>query len=255
MTTRFYFHDATSSVSGTLPAATQSASTALLNYEAQTVNRSMNTTIGTAQASKTLVNSTTRAARNKFYVTKFISDPINQSGIAANTWTYNFAAKNSNLTPTDDYPCTDLAGSPIPVITCYVWRPSTGAKVGNIIDASVTGFFDTGNQQTSPAGGTLNEVVEHSTFTGAAVAGAAANDVIVFEAWTSAWLSTAASVTLSYFYDGTTANTTEATTVSNHASFLETPETITFAGGGGGGSITMTNVSILDFADHLITKV
>jgi hypothetical protein len=211
----------------------------------------MNTTIGTAQASKTLTNAQTRAARNKFYVTKFISDQINQSGIAANTWTYNFAAKNSNLTPCDDYPCTDAAGSPIPVITCYVWRPSTGAKVGNIIDASVTGFYDVGNVGHN----TLNQVVEHSTFTGAAVASAAANDVIVFEAWTSAWLSTAASVTLSYFYDGTTANTTLGTTVSNHASFLETPETISFAGGGGGGSISMTNVSTLDFSDHLITKV
>jgi hypothetical protein len=252
LVTRLYLHDALSGVSGTLPTTEQSTKTAVFNYEAQTVNRSMNTTIGTAQASKTFVNTTTRAANNTCYVTKFISDPINQSGIAANTWTYNFAVQISATTPVDDYPTNDTAPKFIP-ICCYVWRPSTGAKVGNILDGnSATGVYtDIGNGGTS----TTSETAEQGTFTGAAVASAAANDVIVLEAWINVWIRNTTSVTLSYFYDGTTANTTGGAVVSNHASFLETPETITFAGGGGGGSITMTNVSVLDFSDHLITKV
>ena len=229
MATRFYLHDAVSTVSGTLPSTEQSTKTAVFNYEAQTTNRSMSTTIGTAQASKTFVNTTTRAANNTCYVTKFISTPINQAGIAANTWTYNFAVKTSLTTTTDDYPTNDTAPKFIP-ICCYVWRPSTGAKVGNIFDGnSVTGtYFDVGNQNTG--GSTTSEVAEHGTFTGSAVATAAANDVIVLEAWISVWFSGATSTTLSYFYDGTTTNTTNGAIVSNHAAFLETPENITLAG-------------------------
>ena len=209
----------------------------------------MNTTIGTAQASKTFVNTTTRGANNTCYVTKFISDQINQSGIAANTWTLNFAAKNSNTTPCDDYPTGDSSIGKVVPICCYVWRPSTGAKVGNIFDGnSAAAYYDTGNNGGTP---TTSEVAEHGTFSGSAVASAAANDVIVLEAWIYVWFSTSASCTLSFFYDGTTTNTTGGTIVSNHASYLETPENITFAS----GSISMTNVSTLDFADHLITKV
>jgi hypothetical protein len=252
MVTRLYLHDAASTVSGTLPTTEQSTKTSVFNFEAQTNNRSMNTTIGTAQASKTFTNTTTRAANNTCFVTKFISDPINQSGIAANTWTYNFAAKISVLAPVDDFPTNDTNPRFIP-ICCYVWRPSTGVKVGNILDGnSATGVYtDIGNRGSN----TTSESAEHGTFTGAAVSGAAANDVIILEAWIEVWLSASTSTVLSYFYDGTTVNTTGGAVVSNHASFLETPENITFAGGSGGTPIDMTNVSILDFSDHLITKV
>jgi hypothetical protein len=210
----------------------------------------MDTTIGTAQTSQAFTNTAIASNNKKYYVTKFVSQPINQSGIAANTWTYNFAVKTTVNASTDDYPCIDT--SQLVPVTCYVWRPSTGAKVGNIVDGNTAStYFDVGNQNTT--GHTLNEVAEHGTFTGAAVAGAAASDVIIMEAWVNVWMSTAASTVLSWFYDGTTTNTTSGTVVSNHASFLETPETITFAGGG--GSIAMTNVSTLDFSNHLITKV
>jgi hypothetical protein len=189
----------------------------------------MSTSIGTAQASQTFANSTTRATNNTCYVTRFVSTPINQTGIAANTWTYNFACKNSNTTPTDDYPTGDSSiGTKVP-ICCYVWRPSTGVKVGNIFDGdSATGYFDTGNQNST--GATTSEVAEHGTFAGSAVASAAANDVIIFEAWIYTWIRNTTAVTLSYFYDGTTTNTTSGTIVSNHAAYLETPENITLAG-------------------------
>src|SRR5690349_17705613 len=135
MATRFYLHNALSTNSGTLPSTEQSTKTAVFNFEAQTTNRSMSTTIGTSQASLTFVNTVTRAANNTCYVTKFISTAINQTGIAANTWTYNFAIKTTNTTTTDDYPTNDTAPKFIP-ICCYVWRPSTVAKVGNIFDSN-----------------------------------------------------------------------------------------------------------------------
>ena len=226
MATRLYLHDAASSISGTLPSTEQSTKTAVFNFEAQTNNRSMSTTIGTTQASKTFVNTTTRAANNTCYVTKFISPGLNQTSIAANTWTWNFACKNSNTTPCDDYPVPDT-GTTVPICV-YVWRPSTGAKVSNIFDGNTaTGYFDTGNQNIS--GKTTSEVAEHGTFSGSSVT-CAVGDVIVVEAWISVWFSSSTSCTLSFFYDGTSTNTTSGTVVSNHAAFLETPENITFQG-------------------------
>jgi hypothetical protein len=252
LATRFYLHNALSGVSGTLPTGEQSTKTAFFNFDTTTNNRSMDTTIGTAQASLTHTQAAIAGANNTCYVTRFVSTQINQSGIAANTWTYNFAAKVSVTSSVDDFPTNDTAPKFIP-ICCYVWRPSTGVKVGNILDGnSATGVYtDLGNGGTN----TTSESAEHGTFAGAAVASAAANDVIILEAWVDAWFSTATSTILSYFYDGTTVNTTAGAVVSNHASFLETPENITLVGGGGGSPITMTNVSTLDFSDHLITKV
>src|SRR5690348_6645102 len=206
MATRLYLHDAASSVSGTLPSTEQSSRTAALNYEAQTNNRSMNTSIGTSQATKSFVNTASRTNALGF-VTKFISQPINQSGIAANTWTYNFASKNSATTNVDDYPVDDTANHKLPV-TCYVWRPSTGAKVGNILDADVNNYYDTGayNGGGTPHA-TTSEVAQHGTFSGSAVAGATTGDVIVLEAWIYCYVTNTTSVTLSYYYDGTTTNT------------------------------------------------
>jgi len=224
MATRFYLHNALSGISGTLPTGEQSSKTAFFNFDTTTNNRSMSTSIGTAQASLTHVNTTQSQANNTCYVTRFVSTAINQTSIAANTWTYNFAVKLSVTTNTDDYPTNDTAPKFIP-ICCYVWRPSTGVKVGNILDGnSATGVYtDIGNLGTP----TTSESVEHGTFTGSAVASTAAGDVIILEAWVDAWLNNTTSVTFSYFYDGTTVNTTAGAIVSNHASFLETPENIT----------------------------
>lgn len=224
MVTRFYFHNALSTVSGTLPTGEQSTKTAFFNFDTTTNNRSMSTAIGTAQASLTHVNTTQSQANNTCYVTRFVSTPINQTSIAANTWTYNFACKLSVTTNTDDFPTNDTAPKFVP-LCCYVWRPSTGTKVGNILDGnSATGVYtDIGNLGTP----TTSESAEHGTFTGSAVASTAAGDVIIFEAWVDAWLNNTTSVTFSYFYDGTTTNTTSGAIVSNHASFLETPENIT----------------------------
>jgi len=112
---------------------------------------------------------------------------------------------------------------------CYVWRPSTQTIVGTILDnvsATITRTADTTERNI------------HTTFSGSAVSSVQDGDVIIFEVWVS-WTQ-AASVTSNnlIYYDGTTANTTNNSSVSNHASFIETPQTLTFT-----ASVTRLSVS------------
>ena len=60
------------------------------------------------------------------------------------------------------------------------------------------------------------------------LAGAAAGDVIVCEVWFTLTQGNATARADSFFFDGTTETLATGTTVSNHASFINTPETIAF---------------------------
>lgn len=248
MVTRLYLHAALSTISGTLPAASQStAHTATGNYESQATNRSMDTTIGTAQTNLDFVRAATSSADPKFYITTFISQALNQTSIAANTWQWNFACKNTSTTNCKDYPSNNTDDK-IP-ICCYVWRPSTGAKVGNILDGvTANAYYDTGNgslQTPSTA-----ECAEDGTFAGSAVT-CQVGDVIVVEAWTYINTSNSTSTTYSFYFDGTTVTTTDGPTVSNHASFLQTPENLSFSTPPP-SSINMTQVSAQLYSNLLL---
>lgn len=242
-----FLHQATSSVSGTLPNSEQSAKAIEFNYDLQSVNRSMNITIGTSQVQLDFISNAVRS--DAFgYVSKWISPNLNQSGLAANTWRWNFAAKISAGAPINAYP-TPSANDRVPICV-YVWRPSTGAKVGDIFDSNTTAatYYDIGFENN------LNEVVQDGTFTGTAVAGTAVNDVIVVEAWVRLDAVSTTSTTCSIFYDGTTVSTAASgTTVSNHASFLETPENLSFVTGG--APIDMTQSAAKTYSNKFITKV
>ena len=100
---------------------------------------------------------------------------------------------------------------------------STGTVVGYIIDGdSSSNFSDISFQSAN------TEYVEGGTFSGSLV-NCQAGDVIVFEAWVyTSDMYSARKCDLNYYYDGTTANTTDFAVVSNHTSFLETPETLVF---------------------------
>lgn len=205
----------------------------------------MNTTIGTSQATLSLVNTTVRSDAFS-YVTKFVSDPLNMTSITAQTWTWNFAVKLSAGAPINAYP-TPSTSDNLPVAV-YVWRPSTGAKVLNIFDGNTaTTGYDVGFENN------LNEVIEQATFSGSAVT-CQVDDVIIVEAWVRIDAVSTTSATLSFYYDGTTANTSASgTTVSSHASFLETPQTLTFQAGG--APIAMTESAAKTYSNKFITKV
>lgn len=199
MTTKLYFHAATSPVSGTLPSSTQSGLTISKSVDAQTVNRSMTTTIGTSQTSLALTSTASTSALS-YYFTRFVSSPILGGSISADTWTWAFAAKESSASA--NFPTTTSGTGPC---SCYVWRPSTGAKVGNILISS------TGMGTISEAG--TSESALSGTFSGSAVT-CNVGDVICFEVVVTVTQASATAFTDTYYFDGTTA----ASTTSNAAS-------------------------------------
>ena len=215
MATKLYFHAALAEGPGIFPSAEQSSLTATTNGDAQTVNRAMNTSIGTAQTS---ITNTTTASTSPLssYFTRFVSPPINQSGIAANTWNYSYAANEPNVNA--NFPCS--GASQVVAINVYVWRPSTNSKVGTILDGNTAATNSEGSASTITS--------EYATFAGSAVAGAAAGDVIVCEVWFTLTQASATARADIFYFDGTTETLATGTTVSNHASHINTPETIAF---------------------------
>lgn len=212
MATRLYLHRAAKSLgSGTLPSTEQSTLTQALLHDALANNKDMNTTIS-AVAQTSFSNSFAITSTSKdIYVSRWVSDPLGVTSIAANTWILNFACKSGDALC--DYPVS--SGSSTINVNIYVWRPSTNSKVGTIRDG--TSSSNTGN------GGETAEKVVNVNVAGSAVT-CQLNDVIIVEIWLRATTVFNANYTCVFYYDGTTANTTDAATVSNHAAFLQTPQ-------------------------------
>jgi hypothetical protein len=209
-TTTLYFHAATSTVGGTLPSASQSGLTFTgSGGDAQTVNRSMSPVIGTSQTSIAKTSAASTSA-SSYYFTKFISPPLEAQTIAGATWTFQFAAEENNAAA--NFPVA-AASSALPNVCCYVWRPSTGAVVNNILlGASTATYKEAGTTETAITG----------TFAGSSVV-ALAGDVIVMEIVFTTTQGGATARTDTFFYDGTTAAST-----SSNAAFLSNPNTINF---------------------------
>lgn len=211
--TRFYLHAASSGVGGTLPTTKQSTQTMTANFDAYTVNRIMDLTKASGTQTDITATKTAGGASTIFYMSRFVSDPLNESSIPAQTWTLNFASWASSTSMY--YPCNSSGYIP----SClYVWRPSDGTKVGTI--------FDGLSAVTSAQIGHTTEYVSSVTFTGSAVANLQSGDVLCFEAMTAS--STTSSWTYHYAFDGATINLVDNTAASNHAAFIETPEAVIF---------------------------
>jgi len=171
----------------------------------------MNTTIGTAVAN---IGITATSSTRDLYFTKFVSPLLYQTTIAANTWVYGFNASEPNNLAIN-FP---VSGSNQPVyVNIYVWRPSTGTKVGTILDGNTASTVD------EPASA-ITKTDHIVNCTGASVSGLTSGDaVIIIEIWFRT-TSTAAGTNNIYF-DGTTALVENATN-SDAASYLETPENL-----------------------------
>jgi hypothetical protein len=230
MATTFYLHAAASSnQSAKLPTTEQSTLTAYANFQAQSNNKSMNTTKGSSQAALTNTTFDTNSPAN-YFIGKWVSDLcINQSSISAQTWTWAFACKTNgdsgDLFPVDQ-------NSTINVYVClYVWRPSTGAVVGKILDGI------TGDNQYAPASNSsTNEFSEHDTFLGSAVSGIQANDVLVFEAWAGDVYTDGSATAWNFYYDGTDTASLASTggNPSSAASYISSTQTIALTAYAGG---------------------
>lgn len=238
MATKLYLHAANSSVAGTLPSSEQNtALTPTVNVDAQTINRSMDTNIGTSQATLVL-NSTGTTTTTTYYFTRFVSLPFSSNiTISAQTWTFNFATSESSGNA--NFPVT--SGNKAIPITLYVWRPSTGAKVGDIFNGNSAITVD---EVTGPAS-------QSTTFSGSSLA-VQAGDVICFEVIFQVTQQNGSSFVDTFYYDGTTETATEGLTTTSHAAFLNAAtDTFAFAV----GTIAMTQVVAANIANRFITKV
>lgn len=215
MATKLYF-SSTNSSQVNLPTTEQSTlGTPTRNADALTVNRTLSETKGAAQASLS-VSTPATTSLIICYFSRFVSDPLDMTSIPSQTWTYNFASSTGNLNA--NFP---VNGSNKPVyVNCYIWRPSTTSVVGTVLDGDSASVY---NEPT-----TTTEKVMHGTFSGAAVSSLTTGDVLIFEVWFNIIQSSSNGRLDVWYYNGTTENTTDQAAVSNHASFISSPQTLTF---------------------------
>ena len=69
------------------------------------------------------------------------------------------------------------------------------------------------------------------TFAGSLISSVQDGDVICCEVWFEITQGGATAYTDTFYFDGTTVNSTGGQIVSDHASYLETPQDLTFVGG------------------------
>lgn len=222
MATRLFFHAASNALTGTFPTGEQSSLSATWLCSGANTLRTMGSITGVSQASLAGSNTTTTTLQNAF-CGFFCSNTfdVNQSvGGGGQTVTLNIAnAESSNVVNFG----TGLK------FNLYVWRPSTGAKVGTVGD----GLALTGVAEPSA----INSIrVNAGTNAATTLVNALAGDVLICEIWQGHSSSNGTVVsTNTIYYDGTTVNTTVNAIVTSQASFLDlSADTLTFGTPAGG---------------------
>ena len=184
--------------------------------DAETVNRTLSLIKGGSQTSLVL-NSNAAATLQRYYFSRFVSDTLSGiTSITANNWTFNFAVKESSTSA--KFPVSGT-NQPVRIVGC-VWRPSTQNTLGDIIDSNSSATIDEAS--------VANETVQTTTFSGTQVLGVQDGDVLCFEVWFEITQGAALSYIDTFYYDGTTVNTIKNSTVTSHASFIETPQGLVF---------------------------
>lgn len=220
MATRFYFHDAWHAVQSDMPQTNQHNLTPTSGkvHDAFTTTRTMDFSAGSS-AVDGLVTSNASTSQQTLYFHRFASIPLELavSGIAANTWTYAFSARESNLAA--NFPVTGT-NKTVP-INCYVWRPWTQTKIASILQGDSNANF-------SEPGAATSYRTMYGTFAGSAVSNSslADGDVIIMEAWFQITQGGATARTLNFTFDGPTAISAANVVNTTPASFIETPQNI-----------------------------
>lgn len=180
--------------------------------------RTLSTTIGTGQVAST-IDTLAITTPQTGLLGIFATNPIaNESVVVgAGSIVLNCADANTDNTSMAFYPKG---------VNIYVWRPSTSSIVGYILDAA-----DLDLSTASPKTFTSTETVTHITGILGAPVPAIEGDIIVVEVWTTMTQGMATSYTGTWYYNGTTENTTQGSAATNHASYIEFTENITFKTG------------------------
>lgn len=255
MATRLYLHAAafdTGTYPGSYPDTTgelqhaspaPAPSTGWSGTDAVTVHKSMNKTKGSSETSFAITRSGSGGTQNG-YVTKFISDPLdNVTSISANTWSSMSAKRESSLN-------ANFAGY---IFALYVWRPSTNSLVGIIDSWRGEGGFG------EPAAANSTRLSKGAWgVAGAAVSGVQDGDVLILECYNRYTPANTSSYTMTWYYDGTNEynSGSNGDVVSDVAAYIETPQDLTFVTDIPPEPIQMTNASRKKVYDlGLIKKV
>jgi hypothetical protein len=193
VTQKFYFHDATSSDTGTLPSSVLLTGHSLDTTAATAAtNRTMDGTIGSSQVTISL---SATGGFNANWFRRFISAPLAAGSVSAANWTYSIAGKATTT------------GNSF-MVGLFQWRPSTGIKIATII-----AFQSAGTLTTSEAN--FSTAISGASFT------LVVGDILVVEIYESDNTTS----TDSFFYDGTTEGS-----ITSNAGFLNAPVDIPLVG-------------------------
>lgn len=226
MATKLYLLATANALTGTFPASEQSSQVASWSMVGADPLLTMRDTKGTGQGAFSGTSLASTSAQ-KAFCGHFASETLNAAqsvGGGSNSVTLNIANRESSLSMNFG---TDLR------CHVYVWRPSTGAKVGTVCD----NLASTGSQEPGATSSTRSNA---SVTTGTSTVSALAGDVIVCEIWQYHTQASATAYTASVYANGTTETLTVNTVVTNHASFLEfSADTLTFGAPAGGISASL----------------
>lgn len=226
MATKLYLHATTNDQSGTYPTGVRngSPSNPYTLGTAATLKK-MNTTIGASQTSVTGASAANSINQQSAFCGWWTSPPLNgaQTVGGGGNMTLNFACAESNT----NMNLLSGGGNLDEVrVYVYVWRPSTNSAVGDVVTA---GDKNTGLSEPASAGTETSENTSTALTTSAV--NAQDGDVIVVELYMLHIQGMATSYNATFYFDGTTETTSSGTTVSNHASFIQLAETLSFQGG------------------------
>lgn len=260
MATRLYFRSAnfdTTTYPGTYPINQIDGSEPKLqavipnpqpNYtqpgvDAVSVHRSLSKTKGSSQTSFAVTSGATTATHT-LYIGKFISDPlINVTTIDSVTWITHSAHQESSTS-------ANFLGM---IFCLYVWRPSTGARVGgqNIYNIANQGGL------AEPATANTERLGWGNTSHGAgnSITGVQDGDVLIIELYFRPTQATASSFIDTWYYEGATEYTSaNGTIVTDIASYIETSQNLEFVTDAP-AFIDMTETAAKTFSNKFITKV
>ena len=176
----------------------------------------LSTTIGTGQTVSTATDWASNSVQNQLFGI-FATLPIAfDQTIGVGTITLNVADSESS----------NQANFWINGIHAYVWSP-TNPNTNVSISSTIV---DYAGASLGGSEGSTTESVTHIVNIPATAVDVLKGDVIIVEVWsTYAHQGTVSSYNVSFYYNGTTENTTENAAVTNHASYIEFSETIEFA--------------------------
>lgn len=213
MSTKLYFHNAANALSGTFPTGEQSASTADTTFTGANTLRTMDTTIGVAQASLSGVTKADTATQKNFC--GFFCSPALSGAQTVGGGSMVLLAAEAQAHLGADFRINNYV--------VYAWRPSTGAVVGYVKDA-----FGSGGTEPTAIDSEQTTYITGITSTGVS---ALDGDVVICEVWSQHGQPSANARNVTWYFDGTTEYTSENAATSSCASYIQLAETLTFAVG------------------------